>query len=173
MTPATATETAVTIPAVERGEVEGRWFLGNLAAVHVSSEETDGALCIVELVGAPGEMPPLHVHHVDDEIFTVLEGELELHVAGCEPIRARPGACVRAPRGIPHVYRVVSDEPARWTVTCTPGGFDGFVLAASEPAAEPTLPPPGEPDMGLLMAAAQAAGIEIIAPPGTLPGDVA
>jgi hypothetical protein len=71
------------------------------------------------------------------------------------------------------VYRVVSGEAARFLVVTTPAGFERFVAEASIPARENALPPvDAEPDMGRLMAAAAAAGIDIIAPPGTLPGDV-
>jgi quercetin dioxygenase-like cupin family protein len=167
----TATQTG--IPAIERGEREGLWFIHDLATVHVRGEETGGAVGIVEIMAPPGDMPPLHVHQREDETFYVLEGELELHVGDSAPVRVLPGACTVAPRGIPHVYRVVSGEAARFLVVTTPAGFERFVAEASIPARENALPPvDAEPDMGRLMAAAAAAGIDIIAPPGTLPGDV-
>jgi hypothetical protein len=52
----------------------------------------------------------------------------------------------------------------------TPAGFASFVLAASDPAERDELPSPDRPvDVERLMAAAEAHGIEILGPPGTLP----
>jgi hypothetical protein len=67
------------------------------------------------------------------------------------------------------VYRVES-ERARWLAVSTPAGFASFVLAASDPAERDELPSPDRPvDVERLMAAAEAHGIEILGPPGTLP----
>lgn len=166
--------TGIDLPAVERDERPGIWFIANLATVHVASAETGDAYCVVELAGASGDTPPLHVHHADDEVFYVLEGELELHVGADGPVRALPGTCVRAPRGVPHTYRVVSDEPARWIVMNAPGGFDRFVTEAGDPAGEPTLPPADlVPDMARVLKAAARCQIEILGPPGALPRDLA
>jgi hypothetical protein len=88
---------------------------------------------------------------------------------GAEQIRLAAGECTLAPMGVPHVYRV--DSPtARWLDICSPAGFDRFVLAASEPAPAAELPPVDAAlDLGRVGAAAAAAGIELLGPPGTLP----
>lgn len=144
------------------------WFFTNLARVLVTPEESKGTLGIVELTGAQGEMPPLHLHHREDETFVVLEGELTLHTPGSSRT-VRSGESAFAPKGVPHVYRVES-ERARWLCVSTPAGFVSFVLAASDPAETSDLPPADRPvDMDRLMAAAEEHGIEIIAPPGTMP----
>ncbi len=144
------------------------WFFVNLARILVSPEETNGSLGIVELTGTRGEMPPLHIHHREDETFVVLEGELTLFTPeGARTIRA--GEAAFAPRGIPHAYRVESAR-ARWLGVSTPGGFASFVAAASDPAEVADVPPAGrEVDMDRLAAAADAHGLEIIGPPGLLP----
>src|SRR5712692_6689494 len=95
-----------------------RWFIDNLACVHVDGEESGGAYCLVELSAARDSMPPLHVHHRDDETFYVLEGELRLFLSGRE-IALPAGRAALAPRGIPHTYRVESDQ-ARWLVVNSP-----------------------------------------------------
>jgi len=145
-----------------------RWFIDNLARVHVAAEETDGRSSLVELAGPRGDMPPLHVHHRDDETFYVLDGTLTLFQPGAE-IVLDAGSAFRAERGIPHAYRVES-ETARWLAISEPGGFDSFVLEASVPAGADELPPPGRPqDPETLAAIADAHGIELLGPPGTLP----
>ena len=143
---------------------EPRWFFSNLARVLVSNDE----LGIVEVTGTRGDMPPLHVHHLEDETFVVLEGELGVHTA-TGSVSLRAGEALVAPKGVPHVYRVES-ETARWLGVSTPGGFAQFVLAASEPAEYDGLPPAGrETDPAPVVAIADAHGIEILGPPGTMP----
>jgi hypothetical protein len=83
--------------------------------------------------------------------------------------RAPRGDTLRAPRGIPHNYRVES-ETARWLVFCEPAGFEEFVREVSESAPAAELPPAGRPhDLDAIAAAAAAAGIELLGPPGALP----
>lgn len=145
------------------------WFLANLARVQVAGEETGGAWCMVEMAGPRGDMPPLHVHHRDDEAFYVLEGELTLITAGGDEMALGAGECAVAPRGVPHVYRVESEQ-ARWLVVCSPSGFERFVSEVAEPAGAPTLPPTSlSVDPARVAEIAAAYGIEILAPPGTLP----
>jgi Cupin domain len=113
-------------------------------------------------------MPPLHVHHRDIETFYVMDGELSLFVAG-EQLRLGPGRAALAPRGVPHSYRVESEE-ARWLVITTPAGFESFVREVAEPAPGEQLPPAGRPhDPAVLAQAAAKVGIEILGPPGVLP----
>jgi quercetin dioxygenase-like cupin family protein len=147
---------------------EPRWFIDNLARVHIGHGETGGRSCLVEVEGRRGDMPPLHIHHRDDETFYVLDGTLTLFQPGTEVV-LEAGSAFRAAKGIPHVYRVDSEQ-ARWLAFCEPGGFDSFVLEASVPAESAELPPPGRPqDLDALAVAAAAEGIELLGPPGTLP----
>jgi quercetin dioxygenase-like cupin family protein len=141
------------------------WFLHNLAKVHVN----EPTLGIVELSGAPGDTPPLHVHTDEDETFYVLEGELTVHIAGHEPVVLRSGDAAFAPRGVPHVYVVTSATPARWLGTTTGHQFASFVEALSTPALAPTLPTDAEIDPAHVAAVAARHGIELLGPPGALP----
>jgi quercetin dioxygenase-like cupin family protein len=154
--------------ALSTEDGDARWFLGSLAVVKLTGEDTDRQFSLVELVGAKGEMPPLHVHHRDDETFLIVEGELSFYVDG-RVLSGRPGSIVFAPRSIPHTFRVES-ETARWHVISSPPAFPEFLLDASVPAKTPTLPteaPTITPDE--LNEIAARHGIEILGPPGTLP----
>jgi quercetin dioxygenase-like cupin family protein len=145
------------------------WFLNNLAFIRMASEDTGGAYSIVEITGAPGDAPPLHVHANDDEGFYVLEGTIRVHV-GDRTVVLGPGDAAVAPRGVPHVYVVEGDTPARWLATSS-DGFDRFVREVGAPAAAATLPvDPELPPVEKLVATAARHGIEILGPPGALPG---
>lgn len=151
------------------GEGGSRWFLHNLSTILVSGRETEGRLGVVEMVGAAGDMPPLHVHSGEDEVFFVLDGRLSIHLPG-ETATIEAGQTAFARRGSPHVYRVESDT-ARWLVMVSPSRFDRFLEETSVPADELTLPPDRVPlpDPAWLTERAAAYEIEILGPPGTLP----
>jgi quercetin dioxygenase-like cupin family protein len=161
------TEVAVDPIALQEGEGDAFWFLGQLLTIKASAETSGGGLTLIEVVCPEGPGAPLHVHRNDNEWFFVLEGELAFWVGGTV-IAAPAGAFVYGPRGIPHTFDVVSSPQARFLLGTDPAGFEGFVRAVGEPAGALTLPPPpeGPPDMGALVAAAAQFGIEILGPPG-------
>jgi mannose-6-phosphate isomerase-like protein (cupin superfamily) len=141
------------------------WFIDNLAHVHVDEETSGGQFALVELRGARGDMPPLHVHHREDETFYVIEGEVSMFVADDQRILGS-GQAALAPRDVPHTYRVESEE-ARWLVLTTPGGFASFVREVAEPAPAEELPPAGRQDPDALVRAAAKIGIQALGPPGS------
>jgi mannose-6-phosphate isomerase-like protein (cupin superfamily) len=154
-------------PSTEDGRTY--WFLHNLSTVVAAGPETGGRVGIVEMTGPRGDMPPLHVHHEEDELFVVLEGTLSVWVGGRQA-RVDTGETAFAPMGVPHVYRVES-ERARWLAVVTPSRFDRFVEEVGIPAETIDLPPASMPlpDPDWLEERASAYGIEILGPPGTLP----
>jgi quercetin dioxygenase-like cupin family protein len=134
-------------------------FLGSRARVLTDGDSTAGTLGVVDMLEVPaGDMPPLHVHHAEDECFYVLKGEVTFYLPGVERT-VGPGEFVLAPRGVPHSYRV-GDEPCHWLVVSRPAGFERFVRAVAE------LDSPG-PET--LAAVAAEHRIELLGPPGTLP----
>ena len=148
--------------------MESLWFIDNLVHIHVDGEASNGRLAVIEEWGRRGNMPPLHVHHRDDETFFLLDGEMSLFVEG-RRLSLTAGQAALAPRGLPHTYRVESEE-AHWLVITAPAGFDSFVRQVSEPAPADELPEADRPvDPAALAQAAAEAGIEILGPPGALP----
>jgi mannose-6-phosphate isomerase-like protein (cupin superfamily) len=156
--------------SASKGKQRAYWFYGGLAIVHVSGEETEGRFSLVEEVQPPGAWTPLHVHRRADQTLYVLEGELTLHLPG-KSVAIGPGECAYGPLNVPHTDHITSAEPARVLVVNSPAGFQEFVIAAGQPAAELTLPPPDEapPDLERLAALAAEHHIELLGPPGSLP----
>jgi mannose-6-phosphate isomerase-like protein (cupin superfamily) len=108
---------------------EGQRFTG--LTCRVSSVSTQGEYCAFEVVAAPGEGVPLHVHAYEDEIYYILEGALEIHCAR-RTFTAESGAMAVLPRNIPHSFRNAGNSPARALTTFIPGGFDTFVQELSQ-----------------------------------------
>jgi quercetin dioxygenase-like cupin family protein len=143
------------------------WFLDTLVTFPVAHGDGGDGISVMEHLARRGDSPPYHVHHTEDECFHILEGELALRTNG-ETSRALPGETLLTPKGVPHTYRVVSEQ-ARWLVITTQGDFERFARAASRPAESDGLPPPAGPptpeqQTALTELAAQH-GIEFIGPP--------
>jgi mannose-6-phosphate isomerase-like protein (cupin superfamily) len=157
-------EVAAKVYGLGEGEGEARWWLGGLATIKATSKETDGLYTLVEVLEPEGEAP-LHVHHREDEAFWVLDGEVTFRI-GDETIEASAGSFVFGPRDVPHTFTVHSGS-ARLLFLLSPGGFEEFIYATSEPAKEHTLPPapegpPSEAEMEQLRAAARQYGGELL-----------
>jgi quercetin dioxygenase-like cupin family protein len=152
-------------------QAEPRWFFNQLAEILIRGEETDGRVDMIEMTNSPGDWPPLHVHHDQDETWYVLEGEITVYTPGAERV-LRAGDFLLAPRGVPHTYRT-GDEGARTIVQSSPAGFAAFVEAVSRPADAPVPPPPAGPptpeQAAQVAAVAAEHGIELLGPPGTRP----
>jgi quercetin dioxygenase-like cupin family protein len=142
------------------------WFLNGLMTIRVSSEESDG-ISVIEHLASRGDSPPLHVHHTEDEVFHILDGELRFRV-GDDELRAGAGETLLAPKGVPHTY-VVESERGRWLVTTSCGDFERFARSFSRPAARAELPepaPPPTPEQAEAMAVAcREHRIELVGPP--------
>lgn len=112
---------------------EGRDLGGVICKVR--SEATNGQYSILELRLAPGQGAPPHIHHREDEIFTILEGECAI-TAQEKTQTAKAGAVVILPRGVAHAFRNTSDVPTRIMITAVPGGLETFFEESSQVAAD-------------------------------------
>jgi quercetin dioxygenase-like cupin family protein len=78
---------------------------------------------VVETVIPAGHSTPLHVHANEDEAFHVFSGAVDFQ-CGEERFCAEAGAFVYLPRGMPHTFLGVSEEPSRVLVLFVPGGLE-------------------------------------------------
>jgi len=137
------------------------WFLGGLALVKAAGENTNGAFGLLEQVIPAGFASPYHMHHLEDEAFYILEGQVAF-VADGKWSKAGPGGYVYLPRGIPHGFRIEGATPARILLLCVPSGFERFVIEMSVPATDAASPPAGTPDVARLTAVAAKYQIDIL-----------
>ena len=148
-------------------QAEQLWFLDTLVSIPVEHASGVDGVSVIESWAREGDSPPLHVHHTEDEIFHVLEGELRVRIDG-EDVIVRAGETVLAPRGIAHSYRVESTE-AHWLAVTTHGDFERMVRSMSRRAERPELPetsgPPTSEQLDALAAACRESGIELVGPP--------
>lgn len=116
-----------------------RWFLGTLDSLLAVKEDTNGVYSVILRYAPKGFSPPLHTHEREDTGFLILDGKVTMRV-GDKEVTAGPHEFFFAPRGVPHWFRVES-ETARFLEIVTPGGFESFHRAMSEPALAFDLPP--------------------------------
>jgi quercetin dioxygenase-like cupin family protein len=114
---------------------------GGTYTILVSGAQTGGRYCLIDMIVPPGGGPPPHRHDFE-EMFTILEGEIELTFRG-EVLRASTGSTVNVPANAPHSFKNTSDQPARLLCMCTPAGQDEFFMAVGDPVDSRTAPPPG------------------------------
>jgi quercetin dioxygenase-like cupin family protein len=134
-------------------------FLGLPTLMRSTAESTNGSFGLMEhWEMPPGFASPYHMHHLEDEAFYVLEGEMAFVCDG-KWMKGGPGTYVFGPREIPHGFKVVGSIPARMRLLCTPAGFESFVLELSVPINDLT-----PPDMAKLMAVAAKYQIDILGP---------
>src|SRR5215207_1083710 len=154
--------------AHEPGEGEAFWWVGMLATIKATAEQTGGQYTLVEVLAPDGYGSVLHVHHFEDESFYVLEGEMTFYV-GDQTIKAKPGSFLFGSKEVPHAFTVDSG-PARVLFVLSPAGFENLVREMGESARELTIPPqpegpPDEAEMQRMATIAARHGNEIRGPP--------
>ena len=87
----------------------------------VLTQDTGGALFVLEQSNQKKGGPPRHLHHDVDELFYSLEGEYIVEI-GSERFHLKPGDCVLGPREIPHAWAFAGGTPGRLLISFAPAG---------------------------------------------------
>lgn len=100
----------------------------NILDVKVSGKDTQGNLAVFEQTSlSQGKGTPLHIHHLQDEMFYVLEGEYFFKV-GDEKFHLSAGDSIFMPMKVPHAWTQIS-ETGKMTVIFQPAGkMENFFL---------------------------------------------
>lgn len=106
----------------------------------LTGKDTAGRYCLIDMLVPPGGGPPPHRHDFE-EMFTVLEGEIEVIFRGAKSI-ARTGETVNIPANAPHQFRNQTEQPARMLCMCSPAGQEEFFMAIGVPLPTRTTPSP-------------------------------
>ena len=97
---------------------------------------------------APGFDVGAHLHHEAEEIFYVLEGELDLLAfqpmeptgdwrawessTGATVLRGGPGSFMHVPAGCPHAFHNPGSTPAKMLFLVTPSGHEAYLRELTE-----------------------------------------
>jgi quercetin dioxygenase-like cupin family protein len=142
------------------------WFLGALHILLAKCESTGGAYSLIHLEASPGFATPYHLHHMEDEAFYVLDGELTFIWDGKKTVLGA-GGYIFLPRGVGHGFRCSSEKDSHVLIHVIPGGNIGFVgmmLEMAVPAKEHVLSELEPPDFQRLKTLCKKNKIEILGP---------
>ncbi|MDR7275226.1 cupin domain-containing protein [Catenuloplanes atrovinosus] len=119
-------------------------WLGTLSITKILGSSTTGNLDVVDHRVPPGFAARWHVHRDADEVFYLIDGDLEVRCGG-DAWRAGRDSLVFLPRGVPHGFVNSTDGPARILIFCAPAGFGDLIVALGEEAPQLDLPPADAP----------------------------
>ena len=119
-------------------DADGEVFnvIGDIQTHKLMGDETNNQ--IFEWVDnvEPGVGIPPHVHTKEDEIFRVVEGEVEITIDGASTV-LKAGDIAFAPKGVPHTWQVVGTEKAKMITSALPAGIEFMFQELSELPAGP------------------------------------
>ena len=134
-------------------------LVGDTYTILLKGEDSAGRYCLIDMHIPPGGGPPPHRHDFE-EMFTILEGEIEATFRGEKSV-VRAGETVNIPANTPHSFTNVSDRPARLLCMCSPSGQEEFFMAVGVPVDSRTAAPP---DLDEAAQAAFVAKVQELAP---------
>jgi quercetin dioxygenase-like cupin family protein len=138
-----------------KGPRPSQW--GDAIRLLATGADTKGCCALVEITTRRGAEPPLHLHHREDQVVYVLEGDVTFWLED-ERLPRSAGTSVVLPAGREHGFAVESDE-AKLLVIVTPAGLEDFYAAVTETV------PAGQPAIEWLVTLAARHGVEITGPP--------
>jgi mannose-6-phosphate isomerase-like protein (cupin superfamily) len=161
MTPSCSSGVSAVRPvSIDRAASSGivsRTSWGEQSRIRIGPADSGGQLTILDYRAPAGFGPPRHLHHREDEVFELIEGQAVVWTPNLSFVLA-PGDLVLLPKLSPHTWRAYGPQGIRFTVTVTPSGFERFFqdierrrLLAS--------------DLAELRAVAGDVGMDILGPP--------
>jgi mannose-6-phosphate isomerase-like protein (cupin superfamily) len=108
-------------------------IFGDPVEMLVFSEQTDGAFSIGRQTCKPGGGPPPHIHHREDEAFSVISGRFELFNGEDNTWTEIPkDGLVFAPRGHVHTFRNCGDTVGTIQFISSGNTFDVFLVGLAD-----------------------------------------
>ena len=99
----------------------------------VTSEQTNGGFSIGRQTCAPGSGTPPHIHHNEDEVFSVVTGRFEIFDGNSNTWNEIPeNGVIFSARGNVHCFRNCGDAPGTIQFVCSGSAFDVFLEGLSK-----------------------------------------
>lgn len=106
-------------------------LFGGDIRITMPAEGPGAGFSAFEDVRQPGDGPPWHIHHGEEEMFRVVSGSFRLR-CGDRELDAGPGDCAILPRGVPHAFVNTGDTVGTMFCVVQPGGFERMFLEIAE-----------------------------------------
>ena len=105
--------------------------LGDNQIVKLSGQDTNGQFELILQDNPPNASIPKHIHTNEDELFSILEGEVEFEVGEHKTV-LKSGDIIFLPRNIPHSFKVIGTQNAKITAIVTPAGLENMFEELSQ-----------------------------------------
>ena len=129
------------VPAGEgrlHGHIKLKALNANVLDLKISGSDSDGGMAVFEQTSlSQGAGTPLHVHHFQNEIFYVLEGDYFFKV-GDDEFHLSAGDSIFLPQKIPHAWTQVSASGKMEVIFQPAGKMENFFLTVAALDHEPT-----------------------------------
>lgn len=99
--------------------------LGDNQNIKLTGKDTNGQFTLIEQNNKPGVGIPPHVHENEDEVFQVIEGQVEMRI-GEETTTLHAGDLIFCPKGIPHSWKVVGEKDTKAMLSIFPAGLENM-----------------------------------------------
>ena len=114
--------------------------VGDTYTILISGDDTNGRYALIDMLIPAGGGPPPH-RHAFEEMFHVLEGEIDLTIRGQTSI-ANTGETVNVPALAPHSFRNPRDQTVRLLCLVARAGLEAYFAVFGDPVPHRTTPAP-------------------------------
>jgi quercetin dioxygenase-like cupin family protein len=132
-----------TITTIDNEQGQSLSVVGDSYRILISGEQTDGNYAVIDMLVPPGGGPGPHAHKDMQEMFYIVEGEIDFKMEGGN-YKAKKGSFVNIPLGgAVHCFKNTTNDIAHLLCTVVPAGLDAFFQEIGKPVdAGIFLPPP-------------------------------
>ena len=100
-------------------------ILGDHQQFKFTGKDTNGKFLSIYQNNPPNTQIPLHIHENEDEVYKVIEGEIEFTVDGKTTL-LKSGDTIFLPRKIAHTWKVVGTNNAKVFLDIFPAGLENM-----------------------------------------------
>jgi quercetin dioxygenase-like cupin family protein len=155
------------IKAIDESQGQTLFVVGDNYRIIISGEQTQGAYAVIDMLVPPGGGPGPHSHANIQELFYVVDGELDFKTEAGK-YTAKKGSFINIPMGGEvHCFKNNSKGMAHLLCTVIPAGLDAFFQEIGMPTSPGKfLPPPvlNVQEVARLLAAAEKRGQKVYPP---------
>lgn len=131
------------IRTIDNGQGQRLSIVGDSYRILISGKQTGGNYAVIDMLVPTGGGPGPHAHKDIQEMFYVVEGEIEFKMEG-GTYNAKKGSFVNIPLGGKvHSFKNKTNNIAHLLCTVVPAGLDDFFQEIGKPIeTDSFLPPP-------------------------------
>lgn len=122
-----------TITSIDNEQGQSLSVVGDTYRILISGEQTNGNYAVIDMLVPPGGGPGPHAHKDMQEMFYVVEGEIDFKMEG-GTYKAKKGSFVNIPLGgAVHCFKNTTNDIAHLLCTVVPAGLDAFFQEIGTP----------------------------------------